>query len=293
MSDKKLSLTFVGGARSVTGSNFLLEASTHKRTVRLLIDCGLQQGARFCESSNRAPFPYDPASIDAVFFTHAHADHIGLFPKLVKEGFTGAAYATPPTTALMPIMLEDSVALIAKEAKNCDDEPPFTKADVEKSVGLLQGVEYKKTIILADEISVTFYNAGHILGSATVLVDVWGTKILFTGDLGRSPAILLPEADIPNVPIDYLVTESVYGNRVHEDSEKSKEVLLNHIQKTIQKKGTLLIPSFSLERTQIILAAIDTFISEKKIESIPVFLDSPLATRVTEVYRQFSSYLNP
>ena len=291
MSDKKIFLTFAGGARSVTGSNFLLEVVKGDHTTRILVDCGLEQGKKFCESSNREPFSYDPASVDAVFFTHAHADHIGLFPKLVEQGFKGSAYATPPTASLMPLMLEDAVALIAKEAKACDEEPPFTADDVHRAVALLEPIEYKKKIFLTEGISATLYNAGHILVSATILFDIEGTRVLFTGDLGRNPAILLPDADTPEGPIDYLITESVYGNRQHEDALLSEGALLRRIQRTVKERGTLLIPSFSLERTQIILSAIDRFVASGAFEPVPVFLDSPLAIRVTDVYRQFPSYL--
>lgn len=287
----KVSITFVGGARKVTGSNFLVEATKNDVTTRILIDCGLEQGGRFCESSNNEPFPYDPATIDAVFFTHAHIDHIGLYPKLVKDGFKGNAYATEATAALMAVMLEDGASLIGREAKKCDEEPPYTTADVERAVSDVKGVGYKETVQVADGINVTLYNAGHILGSSLVLLDVWGTKLLFSGDLGRTPGILIPDMDIPDVPIDYLITESVYGNRVHESAEESEAALLKALQNTVNKKGTLLIPSFSLERTQIILAAIDRFMKEKLVEPLPVFLDSPLAIRVTEVYKKHPEYL--
>lgn len=288
-----LSVTFAGGARSVTGSQFLVEAVRGGVTTRILIDCGLQQGMRFCESGNSDAFSYNPQSLDAVFFTHAHADHIGLFPKLVKDGFHGPAYATPPTAELMPLMLEDAVSLITKEAKECGTEAPFTKEDVVLATARLVPLEYKKNISVVKDISATLYNAGHILGSATILLDVYGTRLLFTGDLGRNPSILLPEAEVPEGRVDYLVIESVYGNRVHEDVSVSEGVLKRELERMTKAKGTLLIPSFSLERTQIILAAIDRFTSEKSIGPIPVFLDSPLATRVTEVYRKNTSYLKP
>lgn len=291
MNEPRISILFAGGARNVTGSQFLITAERGGEPLRILVDCGLQQGVRFCESQNREPFSFEPGEVDAVFFTHAHADHIGLFPKLVKAGFAGAAYATPPTAALMPLMLEDAVSLIAKEAKACGEDAPFSRADVDQAVALLKPLSYKETLTLAPGVTATFYNAGHILGSATVLFDLWGKRVLFTGDLGRRKALLLPEADTPPRPIDYLITESVYGNRVHEDSAFSEGTLLERLHATIGKKGTLLIPSFSLERTQIILATIDRFISSGALPPIPVFLDSPLATRVTDVYRSFPTYL--
>lgn len=292
MPDTSLSVTFVGGARSVTGAHFLVESTEGEKTTRIAVDCGLTQGERFCESTNGEPFPYDVAMLDAVFFTHAHADHIGRFPKLVKDGFRGTAYATPPTRDLMPIMLKDSVSIMAREAKSCGDTPPYTQEDMEQAVGLLKSLEYAESVTVGN-LTVTFYNAGHILGSALILVETSEKRILFTGDLGRESSLIVANREIPPGPIDALVIESVYGNRLHADSEKSEATLLATIRRVQEKKGTLLIPSFSLERTQIILALIDRFVESGELEPLPVFLDSPLAIQVTELYRKYTQYLNP
>lgn len=287
---KELSITFAGGARSVTGANFLIEANDGARVARLLIDCGLTQGGRFCESSNGEAFPYDPKTIGAIFFTHAHADHIGLFPRLAREGFRGEAYATTPTRALMPIMLEDSVGLIEREAKECGAKAPYERDDVERAVALVSPLDYRHTKSIG-HFTVTLYNAGHILGSALILVEAFGKRLLFTGDLGRMPALIIPDREVPKGPIDYLVTESVYGNRAHEPVQESETRLLAALKRISQKKGTLLIPSFSLERTQIILETIDRFIGGGHIAPLPVFLDSPLAIKVTEVYKNNPQFL--
>jgi metallo-beta-lactamase family protein len=287
---RKIKATFARGARRVTGSNFLFEIGEGESAVRILVDCGLSQGERFCEGTNAEAFSYDPKKIDAIFFTHAHADHIGLFPKLVKDGFSGKAYATAPTKDLMPVMLEDSVQLIALEAKRCNEEPPYDGSDVARAVERIEAVPYGKPISVADGITATLYNAGHILGSALVALDIDGRRILLTGDLGRTPAVLVPNHDIPE-RTDVLITESVYGNRVHGSIEESKDALLDAVREVVAKKGTLLIPAFSLERTQIILSILDSAMTDGKIPAIPVFMDSPLAAKVTEVYRKHPEFL--
>ncbi len=286
---QSLSITFARGARRVTGSNFLLEAKDGDTTTRILVDCGLSQGEQYCETVNTETFSYDPASVDAIFFTHAHADHIGLFPKLVKDGFRGKAYATAPTRSLMPVMLEDSVKLMKTEAERCGYAAPYDAPDVDRAVSMLESVSYGHTTRVGP-MSVTLYNAGHILGSAVVCVDVFGKRIAFTGDLGRVPTMLVPDRDVPE-KVDVLITESVYGNRIHGSIEKSEAALFDAIRHAARMKGTLLIPAFSLERTQIILAALDKEMTSGGIPRLPVFMDSPLAARVTAIYRQYPEFL--
>lgn len=288
--NRDLSILFVRGARRVTGANFLLEAKNNGATTRILIDCGLAQGERACESVNQEDFSYDPKTINAVFFTHAHADHIGLFPKLVKEGFGGKAYATRATQALAPVMLEDSVGLIAREAARCGYEPPYTASHMEEAIQLITGIEYRNPVSVSDDVTVTALPAGHIFGSAVFLVEVFGKKILFTGDLGRVPATIVPDNDIPP-PVDYLVTESVYGNRVHAPFDDSKKILLDAVRTTSDTKGVLIIPSFSLERTQIMLSILENAMVEGTTPRIPVFMDSPLAAKVTDIYRAHPDFL--
>lgn len=289
MSDS-LSITFARGARRVTGSNFLFEAKRGEKTVRILVDCGLSQGEHFAEDANSESFSYDPKSVDAIFFTHAHADHIGLFPRLVKDGFKGKAYATEATKALIPVMLEDSVHLMSEEAKRTGREPIYGTEDVTRAAALIQPVRYHDRIEVALDVSVTFYNAGHILGSALLAIDAYGKRTVFTGDLGRVPSILVPDREVPE-NVDYLVTESVYGNRKHGSIEESESVLLSAAKETAARGGTLLIPSFSLERTQIILSLLDRAMSDGRIPQIKTFMDSPLAAEVTRIYRSHPEYL--
>ena len=284
-------ITFARCARRVTGSNFLVTVTEGERVTRVLIDCGLAQSGDVCDPVNNEAFSYNPKEIDAVFFTHAHADHIGLFPKLVKEGFTGDAYATEPTADLMPIMLEDSVALLKNEAERCGNEPAYTAHDLETAFQKLTKVRYHQVLTVGD-VRVTYLNAGHILGSATILVEAGGKKLLFTGDLGRVPAALVPTRETVH-GVDVLVTESVYGNRTHGSIEDSEAVLKRAVEDTVKKRGVLLIPAFSLERTQIILAALDRMIAEGSLPEVPVYMDSPLAARVTDVYARYPEYLSP
>ena len=289
----KISITFARGARRVTGSNFLITIAGNT-TTRLLIDCGLSQGGgtteSLCESPNAEPFIYDPKTIDALFFTHAHAEHIGLYPKLVNAGFNGRVYATHPTAALMPVMLEDSASLIAKDAERCHQAPLYTLNDIEPAVSHVKTVSYHEAISVADGITATFYNAGHIVGSALIVFDIHGIRVLFTGDLGSTPAILVPDREVPE-HVDYLVTESVYGNRAHGDKSISDAMLAEAVRRTVKNTGVLLIPAFSLERTQIILSSLETMMKARTIPDVAVYMDSPLADKVTHIYRDNPEYL--
>ncbi|MEN9390571.1 MAG: hypothetical protein RLZZ283_671 [Candidatus Parcubacteria bacterium] len=262
--------------------------------MRFLVDCGLSQGGgtagSLCESPNAEPFIYDPATVDALFFTHAHADHIGLYPKLVLAGFKGKAYATHPTADLMPVMLEDSVQLIAKDAERCHQKPLYALDDIAPAMARVTAVSYHQKIDIAEGITATMYNAGHIVGSALIVFDIHGTKLLFTGDLGRTPAILVPDREVPE-HIDYLVTESVYGNRAHGDKAVSDAMLAEAVRRTVKNNGVLLIPAFSLERTQIILSSLETMMKAGTIPDVAVYMDSPLADKVTRIYRDNPEYL--
>lgn len=284
---KKATITFLGGVRSATGSHFLLESGTTK----IAIDCGLFQGCKICGDKNREPFPYDPASVDVLFVTHAHLDHIGRIPKLVKDGFSGTIYSTAPTKDIADLMLIDSLGVLSKEAKSDKSSLIYTKEDVERTMGLWRTVSYGEEIGIKGGFSVTLEDSGHILGSAMIEVVYSARKIVFTGDLGNSPSPLLHEGK-PVFDADYMVIESVYGDRNHKDGEERKYALERIIKETTSKKGVLMIPAFSIERTQELLFELGDLVESKKIPPVPVFLDSPLAIHVTALYKKYGKYFN-
>jgi len=279
-------LSFYGSAQEVTGSCFLLESDKTK----ILVDCGLFQCPRFCDIRSREPFPFDASKIDALFITHAHIDHTGRIPKLVKEGFRGKIYSTHPTKDLGAIMLKDSTGVLAKEAEREKEEVLYSEADVERAMGFWEGKDYGDGVGVED-FKITLRDAGHILGSAMIEVETGGQKFLFTGDLGNPFNPLLNGFEkVGNV--NYLIMEATYGNKVHEDLEEKKLKLERVIEKSVVQGGVLMIPAFSLERTQELLWEITDMLVKKQIPNIPIFLDSPLAIRASEVYQKYHTYLN-
>lgn len=285
----KASITFHGGAGSVTGANFLLEIGGQK----ILVDCGLIQGGKVAEDQNRQAFAYDPASVDYLFVTHAHLDHIGRIPKLVRDGFRGKIYSTPPTRDISELSLIDSLGVLEKEARGSSQPPIYAEADVEKAMRLWQTLTYHKPLELGGEgeASVQFHDAGHILGSAMVEFTVNGKKIVFTGDLGNSPSLLLPDSEVIK-DADYLLIESVYGDRNHESKIDSREQLEDLIEETMKSGGTLMIPAFSIERTQELIYEIEKMMEAGRVPPVPVYLDSPLAIKVTDIYKKHVKYFN-
>ncbi len=293
-----MKITFCGGARSVTGSNYLLDTGD----LKLLVDCGLNQGSKYAEDLNYKPFKYDPKDIKFVFVTHSHIDHIGRLPKLYKDGFRGKVYTTSATRDLMSVALPDNMKQIQNEAKNMGHDPLFSQEDVDGLMSLVVGINYQEVVDLEEgaaegesSLRAILHDAGHILGSAIVEIQ-WREngefkKIYFSGDLGNPPTPLLRTTE-PIHDADYVVMESAYGDRFHEDRPKRRERLVSIIKETIKRGGVLMVPSFAVERTQELLFEINNLVAEKTIPQVPIFIDSPLAIKMTAVYKKHSEYFN-
>jgi metallo-beta-lactamase family protein len=280
-----LKLTFYGGAETVTGSNFLVEGSRGK----VLIDCGIEQGKDFCQECMYAPFAYDVPSLDALIVTHAHLDHVGRIPKLIKEGFQGKIYMTAPTKDLTQLILEDSARILAEDARNKGLPLLYEERDVAAALSRVEIIDYHKEWEAAPGLSCILRNTGHILGSASVRIKDAedSTTLALTGDIGNSPSPYLPEPEaIPDA--DVMVMESVYGDRVHTHVDERVGELEKALTEAIARGGTILIPAFSLERTQLMLYEINNLMEVGKLPKIPVFLDSPLAIKATDVYAKWS-----
>ncbi|MDE1966528.1 MAG: MBL fold metallo-hydrolase [Patescibacteria group bacterium] len=283
-----LKITFVTGVGTVTGANFLLETP---QGAKILVDCGLVQGEKVALDENREPFPYDLGSITALFITHAHLDHVGRIPKLVKDGYKGPIYSTPQTRELAELVLEDAVNILAEEAKRDGLAPLYGREDVQAIFSQWKTIDYHTSFEAAPGVAVYLKDAGHILGSSMIEISAGGKKILFTGDLGNSPAPLLRDSE-PIGDVDHLIMESVYGDRNHEDREGRINKLEQAIKDTIARNGTLVIPAFAIDRTQVLLYELNDLVEQKKIPSIPVFVDSPMAIKATEVYRRSTDLFN-
>ncbi len=279
---QKSKIHFYGGAGYVTGANFILELEDKK----IMLDCGLIQGGHFASDLNRRDFEYDPADVDYLFISHAHMDHIGRVPKLVRDGFRGKIFSTHATLSLAPIMFEDALKIMRSEAQKEGKEPFYDMEDVQKALSLWQGLDYYENLQIA-ELSVELKNAGHILGSAMIFLNRGDRRFVYTGDLGNAPEPLLPDADKIE-GANYMIIESVYGDRLHEEREQRVEILKRVLLEAHRKGKTVLIPTFSLERTQILLLEMNNLIESGQVPRTKVYLDSPLASKVTEVFRQYT-----
>jgi len=284
--DMKLKLTFGSGAGTVTGANFLLEGNGKK----FLIDCGLLQGLKEIEDSNWEPFIYDPKEIDILFITHSHIDHIGRIPRLISEGFNGRIISTIPTKELSEFMLEDTMKILSHN-KEYNLDKIYTVENLQKTFSLWETIDYHQELNVDHGFKFSYKDSGHILGSGILELIYNDKKIVFTGDLGNSPSPFLRDTE-DVLDVDYLIMESVYGDRNHEQRDERKKKLEEVIEDNYKKKGTLIIPTFSLERSQELLFEIDSLVENKRVPFMPIFLDSPLAIKLTRVYRKYDKYFN-
>lgn len=282
-------LTFCNGTDGATGSEFLLE----REGYTFLVDCGLIQGNDNDAKRNAQEFSYNPSDVDILFVTHAHMDHIGRIPKLVSAGFHGVIYSTEPTKALAEVMFQDALNVMSILEKEEGIPPLYNQKDVIATLSHWETKPLYTSFIPLQGcgINVQFKDAGHILGSSMIELRSDKGSILFTGDLGNTPHELLRDTDSPG-NVDYIVTESVYGDRNHESKEHRLDEFAEIIKDTINHKGTLLIPVFSLERSQDILFDLNRLIESNKVPHVPVFLDSPLAIDITNIYKKFTHWLN-
>ena len=293
-----MKLTFLGAARTVTGSKHLLEVDGQQ----ILIDCGLFQGLKALRERNWQPLPVKADSIAAVVLTHAHLDHCGYLPRLVNQGFRGRIFCTPATAELARIVLADAAHLQEEDAERANRKgytkhhpalPLFDTADANRAMSLLQPVGYDRPMPVAPGLTVDFLNAGHLLGSAYARVRAQssGKTLLFGGDLGRYARPVLPDPTTVE-EADVLLVESTYGNRVHE-SDQDGARLAEIISTTIQRGGKVIIPAFALGRVEELLYWISRLEREKRIPVVPVYVDSPMAAAVLQAYRSRADELDP
>lgn len=275
-----MKITFIGGASEVTGANYLLES----KNTKILIDCGLHQGSNENESQNANPFPYDLSKISALLITHSHIDHTGRIAQLVKQGYRNDIYSTHPTKDATYDLLLDARHLMEKERP--DQEPLYEIEDIDQAFSQWKTIKYHEIFEIGD-FTIEYFNSGHILGSASILIKAEGKSIVFSGDLGNTPAPLVaPTEYIPSA--DYALIESAYGNRVHESVDKRQELLEDIIEDAVKSGGTLLIPAFAMERTQELLYELNDLVEHGRIPRVPIYIDSPLAIKLTATYKKYS-----
>lgn len=303
-----MKIQFLGAAREVTGSKFLITTEDNKR---ILLDCGMYQGKGLETDAMNRNLGFNPEDIDYLILSHAHIDHTGLIPYIYKNGFRGSVICTSATRDLCSVMLPDSGHIQELDVKWFNKkrarkglppiEPVYSVADAEKSIGLFISVGYDRRFYLDDKshansINVKFTNSGHMLGSAAVNLEITENgkkkRLTYTGDIGRKTNKLLPSPS-PFPQCDYLITESTYGNRLHASESESRDALLQIVNETcVVKKGKLIIPSFSVGRTQEIVFMLNNFYNEGRLPKIDVFVDSPLSVNATEIFKLHTDCMN-
>ncbi len=285
-----MKLHFIGAANEVTGSGTILTLKNKK----IMVDCGMFQSGTQTEEKNSAPWPVDPREISTVLITHAHLDHVGRLPKLVKDGFTGFIYATAPTSELIPLILNDAYNIMRYRHEKNNTPLLYDEEDIAQVMAQLKKVEYyEPTSISPDEIRATFYDAGHIFGSAFIHIETPEGNIVFSGDVGNEDMPIVRETDALPENLTALVCESTYGNRVHSTVRERASHIKTVVKEALAKKGVIMIPAFSLERTQELLYYINILRDEDEVlAEVPIFLDSPLAIAATRVYRAYPRYFD-
>lgn len=290
---KTIKLHFLGAAGTVTGSKFLVETA-HQN---ILVDCGMFQGLKALRALNWEDLKFDASHIDVVLLTHGHLDHTGYLPRLVRQGFRGKILGTAPTLAITEIILKDSAKIHEEEAEKANKEgyskhhparPFYTIKEAERTIKYFKVAENDKWINLQPEIKFRFQYVGHILGATFIELEIFGKIMVFSGDIGRSKDLLL---DAPRKPrwADYLFLESTYGNKLHPE-ENISEKLITLVNKTIRDRGTLIIPSFAVERLQALMYLLWTLYQQNRIPGIPIFIDSPMGNNVLSVFEQFPNW---
>lgn len=298
-----MKIHFLGANRQVTGSRYILEVSGKQ----IMIDCGMFQERQF-QARNWDKCPIPAEEVDALILTHVHIDHSGLLPRFVKEGFNGPIYCTEPSAALAEVMLRDAAKIqeedAAYKAKRHKregrtfakkEEPLYTDADVDAVLPLLKGFGYKQRIEITENVSATFFDAGHILGSAMVEIEAKENgrtvHIVFSGDIGQMNKPLIEDPSLLH-RADYVVMESTYGDKDHEKSVDVETQLARIINETVERRGNVVIPTFATERAQELMYFFGKLVHAKRIPSLKVFLDSPMAVDVTNIFLRFEDYLD-
>src|SRR3989344_1676001 len=297
-----MKITFFGAAQTVTGSKYLLEVNG----FNLLLDCGMHQGKRDIANQLNKKFPFEANKIDAVILSHAHADHCGMLPVLVREGFKGKVYCTAATTDIAKFILEDSANIQEQDAlyynKHLKEgevkiKPIYTKQDVKKTYGHFEPVSYfrlsNQWTQLASNIRFKFYDAGHILGSAITLLEITenGQKknLIFTGDLGRHFLPILRDPEFAKENAETLIMEATYGTNIHKPAADLEGELKTIINEAVKNNSKIMVPAFSLGRTQELLYVLHKLLNEKAIPALPIYIDSPLAQKITRVFNTYTS----
>ena len=289
----KVKIHFLGASQTVTGSKFLLVTQEHT----ILIDCGMFQGLKELRENNWKDFPFDASSIDVILLTHGHLDHTGYLPRLVKQGFKGKIIGTAPTLAITEIILLDSAKIHEEEAERANKEgyskhipakPFYTIKEAETTLGLFKSEAQNEWIGLTENIKYRFRYNGHIIGATFIELDIFGKIFLFSGDIGREEDLLLFPPERPRWA-DYLFVESTYGNKLH-PKESISDKLAELIKKSILQRGTLIIPSFAVERLQTLMFVLWKLYNENRIPNIPIFIDSPMGNNVLSIFERFPQW---